>query len=257
LVNAADPASLDKLTAQPGYVQAVVNAIAQVSRASSTAAAISLLKEASICLGADAATFTSFVQDDATLGSYRFLLACDPIWGVQYANNGWCRDDPWLRYAMYRTEPICADHLPPLNERERWVSEAAAHFGFISTLIVPAPSAAARSRVSVLCLGSRQADFFNCDACHIFRCLARGLAMELADWMHRQVRSELLAHARITADDLALLRHEQQGHSSKVIAAALNTEPKTIDCRFHRLSLKLGTPNRRAAVRLAEIYGLL
>lgn len=249
--------SLEALVADPGYAQAALNAIAGISHAPSTAATISLLKEAATRLGADAATFTSFVRDDATVASYRFLLACDPIWGVQYANNSWCHDDPWLRYAMYNTEPICADRLPPLNERERWVSDAAAHFGFTSTVIIPAPSAAAQSRVGVLCLGSRQADFFKSDACHIFRCLARGLAMELGDWMLRQIRRELVAHARITDDDLMLLRHEQLGHSSKVIAAALNTEPKTIDCRFHRISLKLGTPNRRAAVRLAEIYGLI
>jgi hypothetical protein len=37
----------------------------------------------------------------------------------------------------------------------------------------------------------------------------------------------------------------------------MNTEAKTIDCRFQRVSSKLGAPNRRAAVRLARLYGLL
>ena len=42
-----------------------------------------------------------------------------------------------------------------------------------------------------------------------------------------------------------------------MIAAALKTEAKTIDCRFQRVSAKLGAQNRRAAVRLARLYGLL
>lgn len=87
--------------------------------------------------------------------------------------------------------------------------------------------------------------------------LARVLAAKLADWMHRQVRADLIARARITEDDLVLLRHQQPGHRSKVIASALHTEPKTIDGRFHRLSLDLGTANRRGALRVAEIYGLI
>ena len=92
-------------------------------------------------------------------------------------------------------------------------------------------------RVGVLCLGSKQRHHFVGDTYPRIRVLARALAMELGDWMHRQIRADLMANARITEDDLLLLRHQQQGHNSKVIATALNTEAKTIDCRFHRLSL--------------------
>lgn len=248
---------LGTLTADPGYAVAVLAVMSQVRDAADTGAAVRLLKDAALRLGADGAMFTSFVRDDATLASYRFLLACDPVWGLQYAKNNWCLDDPWLRYALYNTEPVVAETLPPAGERAQWVSEAAAHFGFASTLVVPAPTAAAQSRVGVLCLGSSRQGFFGGEGGGALRCLARSLAMEIGDWMHRQIRIELMSHARITEDDLTLLRHEQQGHSSKAIAAELHLEPKTIDCRFHRLSLKLGTANRRAAVRLAEIYGLI
>jgi DNA-binding NarL/FixJ family response regulator len=51
--------------------------------------------------------------------------------------------------------------------------------------------------------------------------------------------------------------HEEQGHGSKIIAAELGTEAKTIDCRFQRLNAKLEAPNRRAAVRVAKLYGLI
>ena len=81
--------------------------------------------------------------------------------------------------------------------------------------------------------------------------------MELHHWWYRQIRDELIANLKLTEDDLALLRHEQQGHSSKVVAGALDTLPQTIDCRFQRLSAKLGMANRRAAVRYAELYGLI
>ena len=76
-------------------------------------------------------------------------------------------------------------------------------------------------------------------------------------WIAKSMREELLQGVRLTEADLNLLRHEAAGHSSKVIAAAMNTEAKTIDCRFQRVSSKLGAPNRRAAVRLARLYGLL
>ena len=74
--------------------------------------------------------------------------------------------------------------------------------------------------------------------------------MELHEWWYRRVRDELAARVKITADELALLRHEQQGHSSKVIASAMNTQPATIDCRFQRLTSRLGMANRRSALAL-------
>ena len=236
---------------------AVFDVLARIDSAPDTAAAVGLLAAATACLGADTAVFTSFVRDDVTLASYRHLLACDPIWGLQYAENGWCLDDPWLRYALYNTRPIRSVELPPLNERERWVVDGASHFGFGSVLIVPVPSPAAQSRVGVLCLGSVSEHFFEGEAYPVLRMHARNLGAELGEWMQRRVRAELMVQAHITEEDLLLLRHQQQGHSSKVIAQALHTEARTIDCRFQRLSLKLGAANRRSALRVAEIYGLI
>jgi len=235
----------------------VLETVAQIGQAKDTPAAIRLLKQAASRMGLGAAVFTSFVRDDATMASYRFLLACDPVWGLHYAQHHWCTDDPWLRYALYNTEPISSEQLPLLGHRQREIVESAANFGFASALIIPVPSPAAQSRVGLLCVGTEQQGFFAKGTSTGMRPLARALAMELGDWMHRQVRGELMAHARITDDDLMLLRHEQLGNGSKAIAAALNLEPKTIDSRFHRLCMKLGSANRRAAVRLAELYGLI
>jgi DNA-binding NarL/FixJ family response regulator len=208
-------------------------------------------------LAADSALFMSFLRDDTTLASYRSLVACDPLWSAEYARQQWFEDDPWLRHAMGDSEPIRSSELVLHSPREEAFIEAAARAGFASVVIAPAPSSHGPSRVGVLALGSATPGFFDGDGYASVRVLARALAMELHAWLARSILRELIDKARITADDIALLRHEEAGHSSKMIAAALKTEAKTIDCRFQRVSAKLGAQNRRAAVRLARLYGLL
>ena len=208
-------------------------------------------------LGADAGVFTSLILDDGSNSSYRSLLACDPLWGTEYARNFWFLDDPWLRHATGSASSIRTSELTHSTPTQRAVSDAANRFGFLSAVVVPAPSPAGHSRVGALCLGSAINDYFEFDGCQSFRFLAQSLAMELHDWCYRRVREELIAKVKITDDDLALLRHEQRHRSSKAIAIRLNTTPRTIDCRFQRLTSRLGMANRRAAVRFAELYGLI
>jgi DNA-binding NarL/FixJ family response regulator len=85
----------------------------------------------------------------------------------------------------------------------------------------------------------------------------RALALALSDWFQRRGREELVRRAHLTDRDIDLLRRESLGQGSKRIASALHAEPKTIDCRFHRLNLRLGVASRREAVRLCKRYGLL
>jgi DNA-binding NarL/FixJ family response regulator len=185
------------------------------------------------------------------------LLACDPRWGTEYLLNKWFEIDPWLSYAMRSEVPTLATEITADNDAQRsMVSSAAAH-GFRSVVIAPAPSAAGISRVGVLYVGSDIDGFFEGDGYRRIRPLAQALAMQLHEWWMRMLRDELMRSARITGEDVVLLRHEARGHGSKVIAAELHTEAKTIDCRFQRLNAKLGAPNRRAAVRIARIYGLV
>lgn len=235
----------------------VCAAVARLGLARHEAEAITCLKLATARLGADAAMYTSFVRDDATLASYRSLLACDPRWAAEYAKNGWCADDPWLHYALHCSEPVRASELTTLTPRQRLVANAAAEYGFRSAVIVPTPSPAGQSRVGVLCLGSASEGYFEDEAYGLIKALVRGLAMELQDWWHHCIRRDLLARSHITDEELDLLRHEALGHSSKVIANALGTEPKTIDCRFQRLNVKLGAANRRDAMRMGILYGLI
>lgn len=249
--------TLAEQVARSDYAARVCEAVACIGSAPDKATVLGLLKQAVIALGADAGVFTSFVRDDTTNSSYRSLLACDPLWGAEYARQGWFSDDPWLHHALCSASAVRASELTPATPTQRTICEAARQFGFASAVIVPAPSAAGHSRIGVLCLGSSIEGHFDSDGYPLFRCLAQGLAMELHHWWHRQIRDELIADLKLTEDDLALLRHEQQGHSSKVVAGALDTLPQTIDCRFQRLSAKLGMANRRAAVRYAELYGLI
>ena len=53
------------------------------------------------------------------------------------------------------------------------------------------------------------------------------------------------------------IAQSRRNEASKLIGAAMNLEAKTIDCRFQRLNAKLGAPDRRTAVRIARLYGLL
>jgi hypothetical protein len=253
----ADGRTLAERAAEADYAAQVCMVVAHIATAPDTSAVLGLMQRAVHCLGADAGVFTSFVRDDATNSSYRSLLACDPLWGTEYARNHWFLDDPWLHHATCSASSIRASELTPATPAQRAVCDAATRFGFASAVIVPAPSSAGHSRVGALCLGSATPGYFEADGYLLFRFLAQGLAMELHHWWYRHIRDELMARVKITDDDLTLLRHEQQGHSSKTIATALNTLPRTIDCRFQRLTSRLGMANRRTAVRFAELYGLI
>lgn len=249
--------SLAALTNAPGYSERALDLLPAIGDAASADIAVDLFGQAVCQLGADAGVFISCVRDDATRASYRSLLACDPLWASQYAKHGWHDHDPWLRHAAHDAEPIRGSELPLASAGEEAFVQASAALGFASTLIAPAPTSAGNSRIGVLCLGSYRAGYFDDGGYAKLRVLARALAMELHRWLLQTIRKELLQRSRLTAADIALLRHEQAGHTSKAIGAALNIEPKTVDCRFQRVNAKLQAPDRRSAARIARLYGLL
>ena len=228
-----------------------------ITDARSSGEVISLFREAVVVLGADAGVFLSCLQDDATRTSLRSLWACDPAWAADYAFHRWFEHDPWLRYASSDAEPTRSSNLVCSSTEENAFIRAAAEHGFAAALIAPAPSSVGLSRVGVLCLGSADSERFESENYPQVRVLARALSMELHHSIAKSMREELLRGASLTEADLHLLRCEAAGHSSKVIGAAMNLEAKTIDCRFQRVNSKLGAPDRRTAVRIARLYGLL
>ncbi|WP_457393699.1 autoinducer binding domain-containing protein [Roseateles sp. P5_E1] len=247
--------SLAALAGAPDYGARILNILPELGDALTADVAVELFHQVLVLLGADAGVFMSFVRDDATRASYRSLLACDPMWASEYARRNWFERDPWLRHATHDTEPVLASRLLLLPAEEEF-ARTSATLGFASAVIAPAPTSAGSSRVGVLCLGSHSSCFFDDEGLRKIRVLARALAMELHRWLQNTIRNELLARSRVTAADLELLRHEEAGHSSKVIAAQMNIEPKTVDCRFQRISAKLDVPDRRTAARVARLYGL-
>jgi hypothetical protein len=252
-----EPVTLLALTSQADYASRVSQIVQQVPSAADEAQALSLLAEAAHRLGADAAVFVSFIRDNGAHESFRFLLACDPVWCCEYEKRAWYASDPWLTYALTHSEPVRSSQIVVKSKPHRAVLDLAAEFGFRSAVIVPAPSSGGLTRIGVLCLGSRTPGFFEDPGFIALKVSARGLAMELHEWWIGQIKRELIAETHISEDDLALLRHERLGHSTKVIAAELKTTVCAIDSRFQRLNQKLGTPNRKASATIAAEYGLI
>ena len=81
--------------------------------------------------------------------------------------------------------------------------------------------------------------------------------MDLFSVALARIRRDLIVKARIKPNDLVLLQHQSQGHSSKKIAAALRVSRQSINSRFQRMNAKLGVGNRRMAVQLAIECGLI
>lgn len=249
--------SLAERTSQPAYSDNVLAAIRLLAQASDEAQAVSALAAVSDQIGTDAAAFVSFVRDDPSHESFRFLLACDPVWCLEYERHAWYTEDPWLQYALHHSEPARAQDIAPGSARQRAVVELAAQFGFRSALIVPAPSSGGLTRIGVLCLGSSAPGFFDDSGYLSLKVLARSLAMELHEWWIARIKSELLESAKLTDEDLALLTYERKGHSTKFIAAKLQMSPNAINSRFQRMNARLGVPNRKSAAQLAAEYGVI
>lgn len=216
-----------------------------------------LLAEASTLVGADAAAFASFVKDDESYDSYRFILACDATWCLEYERGACYMHDPWLEYARHHAEPVLSEHVPARTERQQAVMGLAARYGFTSAVIVPVHAPQGLTRLGALCIGSAQSAYFGMEGLHAITVAATPLAMRLHEWQIAMLASELRRHARLSDEDMTLLRHERQGHGSKQVAAAMNTTSTSIDSRWQRLNAKLGVSNRLAASKLAAEYGLV
>ena len=249
--------SLAELTSSPDYFRRVSEIVQRLPDAANEADALALLKESADCMGADSAAFGSFIRDDPSHESYRFLLACDPVWCLEYGRRAWYSHDPWLNYALQHSEPVRASEIPVETNEGRAIVQLAEEFGVRSAVIVPAPASGGVTRIGVLCLCSSHKGFFDGDGFVALKVAARSLAMELNEWWIDRIKRELRASARISPEDLALLRHERLGHGTKRIADELGTSTSSVDSRFQRINAKLGVANRKAAAALAAEYGLI
>jgi hypothetical protein len=247
--------SLQEVCASPEYFSAITSVIAQLAGGSSAPDLVLALREATQRMGADASFFASWIREDKNFESFRFLVACDPVWALQYEAHGCVSADAWLRYARTHTEAAHGADLEPANPREQRTMELAAEHGFRSAFIIPAP--ASDVRIGVLVLGSSRADFFSDAGVAALKVAARGLAMELHERFSDLMQRELMARCHLNDFDLKLLAHEREGRPTKVIASLLGCSIGAVDQRFHRLNGRLGVANRAQAARLAAAYGLI
>lgn len=248
--------SLSALTRDPGYGQSILSALPKLGDAEDAQEAVELFRQVLALMGVDAGVFLSLIKDDATRTSHRSLLACDPVWAAEYARAGWHVDDPWLRHARLNSEPARGHELDIHGGDEAFLATSS-RLGFASSVVVPAPSPAGLSRIAALAIGSHNLGFFDDEGYMVLRVVARALATELNRWLLRAIGNELINWSGITSEEIALLRHEEAGHTSKMIAVEMKIEPKTIDSRFQTLNAKLDAPDRRTSARIARLYGLL
>jgi DNA-binding CsgD family transcriptional regulator len=253
----ADPSILAGHIGESEYLDQVADIAERLNSAPDQATVMSLLHEGMAALGAESAIFVSFLRETLRVSSCRFMLACDPAWCRQYLEAGLFARDPWLAYASNHSEPVLASTLKVSEADQLRSIELASRSGFASAVLVPVHSGSSHTRIGLLCLGSSQPGRFEGISFGRFKLGARLLACELHEWLLACLRSELLTQSRISEADLALLRHEHLGHSSKRIAAELGVSPSSINSRFQRMNSRLGVANRKTAARLAAECGLI
>lgn len=217
------------------------------------ASAIVALELAARAGGADAALFVWVIPDENRCW-YRSIAALDPDWSADALRRLHSEPCRWLAHAACSSEPLLV--------RQSTDDGDAATDGTTADLarpraiwLIPAPPPRGSDVLGLLMLAGEDEE--RLEAISRLMPVYRALALALTDWFQRRGRDELVRRAHLTERDVDLLRRESLGHGSKQIASALNAEPKTIDCRFHRLNVRLGVANRRDAVRLCRRYGLL
>lgn len=247
---------LHEVVAAADCFAAVSEVILNLETAREPAALISHLRDGTLLLGADVAFFVSFISD-RDCQSFRYLLACDPQWCVDYEQAAWFADDPWLGYARRHSEPIRASEIECATESQRAVVRLAARFGFGSAAVVPAPSSGGLSRLGVLCLGSHRPDYFEGAGFARFKILARPFAAALLEGSIRSTREEVMRLWQLSERELQLLECQRIGMGTKQIATALAISQQAVNSTFQRLNRKLGVLRRTEAATLAAEYGLI
>lgn len=242
----------------PGfYGQKVSDLIASIAEQSDEGQVLLILGEAVRAMGGESAVFCSFVREDESTESYRFLVACDPVWCSVYQLQNWFAHDPALVYAASRSEPIRLSDIRITTKGQREMLDSAAEHGFSSGAVFPAPSGGGVSRMGVLTVGSKDPRYLAGEDFNAARLYGRLLAMELNDWWIRKIREHIIATSNLTPEDIALLSFEKRGLKSKEIAKELSTSPSSIDSRFQRVNAKLNANSRAESAKIASENGVI
>ncbi len=239
------------------FFRRIADLAMRVTRELDPAEVTALLAEVSTACGADVAAFASFVKDDEAYESYRFILACDPTWCLEYESNACYMHDPWLEYTRHHSEAALATQIPSRTGQEIQVVTLARRFGFESAIVIPAQAPQGLTRLGALCLGSSQTNYFDEQTLTSVSVAVTGFLTRLHAWQIAALRDELLSRARLSEDDLALLTQERKGRSSKEVASLTNSTSHSVNSRWQRLNAKLGVSSRATAAQLAAEYGVI
>jgi DNA-binding CsgD family transcriptional regulator len=249
--------TLAEVVADPAFYRRVAALAVRVSQGRDEAEVSAAMEEACLLFGADAAAFASFMQDDEAYESYRFILACDPLWCLEYEGGACYMHDPWLDYVRHHAEPMLVGRLPARSGPGKAVEALAQGYGFASGVVVPAPAVQGLTRVGALVLGSHSPEYFNEDTLPAVAFAATGLAHSFHAWQVARLREEVLGRVRLSPDDIELIEFERRGLGSKEVARIKAATSQAVDSRWQRLNSKLGVSSRAAAARLAAEYGLV
>ncbi|UUX97309.1 helix-turn-helix transcriptional regulator [Aquabacterium sp. J223] len=253
----SEPRTLTAITQDGEFFRRTADLAMRVTSELDSSEVSAVLAEASDLCGADAAAFASFVKDDEAYVSYRFILACDPTWCLEYESNACYMHDPWWDYTRHHSEATLAKHIPVRTAQQNEVVALARRFGFASAILIPAQSPQGLTRLGALCLGSAKPEYLDEQTLTAVSVAVTGLVVRLHAWQIAKLRDELVTRTKLSQDDLALLAQQRQGRSSKEIASLMNMTSQGVDSRWQRLNAKLGVSSRTTAAQLAAEYGLI
>jgi len=247
--------SLHEVTNAADYFSRVSDVVREIDSTRDPVRAVELLHESTLRMGAEVSIFASFIRGDASCESYRLLLACDPQWCIQYEQQAWYANDPWLNYAFHHSNRFAALKSPSKRRPalDRPVSRAVrlSFHSHCADSVERRPVAVRRSMPR-----SSTKGYFESEGYVALKVVARSVAMELHEWW-LQDSGTIWSPRRNHRRGPRTARTRTQGHSTKEIARQLATSAGSINSRFQRLNAKLGVANRKAAARLAAEYGLI
>lgn len=249
--------SLAEAAVAPGYLDDIKAVVVRMHAATDLPELVRLLNEGTERLGAEHAYFATYVRDDKGFGPCRTLLACDPLWALEYERGGHFAADPWLEYAAAHSALAHCRDINVITDEGHATVNLAKRFGFESAIVVPTPAGGGSNRVGALVVGSPDAGHFEGDGVLAFKMAARIVGVELSERCLALGRGELMATSALTDDELRLLGQARQGLTSKDLARRIGCSDQAIDARFKRLLPKFRVHSRSEAVRLAADHGLI
>lgn len=209
-------------------------------------------------MGFDGGAFLTFIREDESRESFKFTVACSPVWCQTYAANGWYSLDPGLIYAQSQTAPVRIEDLPLKTNGQRDMMQSARDAGFVSGVVVPAHTSGGRSRLGVLYLGSGKAGYVDEQGLQMLKMYVRTLASELLDWWSASLRRKLVEEVRLTDDEIHLMHLVHQGYRSKEVSTLLGgMSCNAIDLKISRITAKIGADSRKDAVKRLVNVGLI